>query len=176
MDAMPILKETDHTRGSLSAALLMMTYGTYQCPYSEQAHKTTQKLCQSLGDQFCFVFRHFPQPDIYPQSRKAAETAEAAGSQGKFWEMHDKLFDNTDKLDDASLVEYADELGLDVPQFLHELGYHLHASRIQSDIDSAKQYGVKKSPTFFISVRHQGTEKLETLVQQILTVALKNAG
>ena len=171
---MPVLQDTDHTRGSLSAALLLMTYGTYQCPASAQAHKTTQKLCQSLGDRLCFVFRHFPQPARYPQSRKAAESAEAAGSQGKFWEMHDKLFDNSEQLDDASLVEYANELGLDMPRFLHELGYHVHSSRIQANIESAEQYGVKKSPTFFIGVRHQGTENLESLVQQLLIAVTEN--
>lgn len=171
MDAVPALQETDRVRGPLSAALLLMTYGDYQCPQSGKAHRATEKLRQSLGDRLCFVFRHFPQPKIYPQSKKAAETAEAAGSQGKFWEMHDKLFENQQNLDDASLVEYADELGLDVPQFLQELGYHVHAARIKADIDSAHQYGVEASPTFFISVRHKDINNLEDMIQKILAIA-----
>ena len=174
MDVMPTLRDVDHVRGPRSATVMMMTYGNYQCPLSGRAYETIEKLRCALGDQLCFVFRHFPIVSLYPQSQKAAATAEAAGNQGKFWEMHDKLFDNQQALDDASLMEYADELGLDVFQVIQELIQHAHAARIQADVDSALQYGVKDSPTFFISVRHQGTTNLETLVQQILTAALVN--
>ncbi|MEO0771499.1 MAG: DsbA family protein [Cyanobacteria bacterium J06649_4] len=173
-NAMPTLKENDHVLGSLSATLLMMTYGNYPCPQTGKAHDAVQNLRRSLGEQFCFIFRHFPIVDSYPQSQKTAETAEAAGSQGKFWEMHNKLFDNRDALDDASLVQYADELGLDVTQFLQELANHVHMARIRTDVESGLQYGVSNTPTFFIGVRHEGTENLEDFVQQIMKVALSN--
>ncbi|MEL6903096.1 MAG: thioredoxin domain-containing protein [Cyanobacteria bacterium J06606_4] len=173
-NAMPTLKDNDHVLGSLSATLLMMTYGSYPCPKTGLAHDAVQNLRSTLGDQFCFIFRHFPTVERYPQSQKTAETAEAAGSQGKFWEMHNKLFDNRDALDDASLVQYADELGLEINQFLQELANHVHLERIHTDVDSALQYGVSNTPTFFISVRHEGTENLEDLVKQIMGVAIKN--
>ena len=173
-NAMPALKDNDHVLGSLSATLLMMTYGNYPCPQTGTAHDALQNLRVSLGDQLCFVFRHFPDVDSYPQSQKTAETAEAAGSQGKFWEMHNKLFDNRDALDDASLVQYADELGLDINRFLQDLANHAHLTRIRADVDSGQQYGVSKTPTFFIGVRHEGTEIFEEFVQQIMKVALSN--
>ncbi|MEL6776702.1 MAG: thioredoxin domain-containing protein [Cyanobacteria bacterium J06597_16] len=170
----PTLRDIDHVRGPLSAVLLMFIYGNYQCPHCAQANETVDKLRKTLGEQFCYVFRHFPTTDLYSQSYRTAEAAEAAEAQGQFWAMHDKLFANQDDLDDASLVEYASELGLEIGQFLKELGYHTHAARIQSDIDSALDYGVKEAPTFFISVRHTGSRNLETLVQQILTATLEN--
>lgn len=164
---MPILRDMDHVRGPISAALQLIAYGCYQCPQSGEAHHSIRNLQKSMGDKLCFAFRHFPQTEHYPQSKKAAETAEAAGSQGKFWEMHDQLFENQDHLDDASLVEYADALGLDVQQFLQELAQHCHLERINHDIESGKHYGVTSTPTFFVSVRHQGNN-IEPLVQQIL--------
>ncbi len=171
MNTVPTLRDIDHVQGPLSAALLIMHYSNYQCPQSGKAHKTIRKLQESLNDQLCIVFRHFPLAQ-YPQSQKAAETAEAANSQEKFWEMHNKLFDNQNALDDASLVEYAIELGLDLSTFLYEITNGVHKDRIQSDVDSGKQYGVETTPTFFIGVRHQGSQDLETLVKRILVVAV----
>ncbi|MEL6777297.1 MAG: thioredoxin domain-containing protein [Cyanobacteria bacterium J06597_16] len=169
-EAMPTLNEGDHTLGPLSASLLIMTYGNYPCPHTGKAHQSVKHLRESLGDKLCFIFRHFPTLHSYPQSQLTAETAEAAGNQGKFWEMHNKLFDNQQALDDASLVEYADELGLDIPQFLQELADHVHAPHIQNDVESGIQYGVASTPTFFIGIRHEGTENLESFVQQILNI------
>ena len=169
---MPTLRDIDHCQGSPSAALSVMTYGSYQCRQAGQAHRTTQELRETLGDQLCFIFRHYPVPEHYPLAQTAAETAEAAGTQGKFWEMHNKLFANQDALDEASLVKYASELELEMPTFLHDVSHNVHTPRIQSDIDSAAQYGVEASPTFFISVRHQGNANLVSLVQQILVATL----
>ncbi|MEL6813812.1 MAG: thioredoxin domain-containing protein [Cyanobacteria bacterium J06598_3] len=176
MDVMPTLRDIDHSQGSLSAVLSIMIYGSYQCPQASQAHKTTQELCNTLGDdQLCFVFRHYPMTESYPLAQTAAETAEAAGAQGKFWEMHNKLFDNQNALDEASLVKYASELELEMPTFLHDISHNVHTQRVQSDIDSAAQYGVEASPTFFISVRHQGNANLVSLVKQILVATLAHS-
>ena len=165
---MPTIKDSDRTRGPLTASLLMMCYGSYQCPDSGKAHQAVEALRQALGDRLCFIYRHFPRTELYPQAKKAAETAEAAGSQGKFWAMHDKLFDNQDLLDDASLVEYAAQLDLDMQQFLQEMGEHTHAKRIQANIDCAHEDGVKETPTLFVSLRHEGTANLEPFVQTIV--------
>ncbi|MEL7476273.1 MAG: thioredoxin domain-containing protein [Cyanobacteria bacterium P01_E01_bin.45] len=167
-DKMPILRDCDRTRGTLSASLLIMGYGSYQCPQSGKAHQAIETLRQALGDRMCFIYRHFPQTSHYPQAQKAAESAESAGNQGKFWEMHDKLFNNQSLLDDAALVEYADQLGLDMQQFLQEMSTHAHAERIQSDVDSAREYGVKETPTLFVNLRHEGTANLEPFIQMIL--------
>ncbi|MCC0179655.1 thioredoxin domain-containing protein [Waterburya agarophytonicola K14] len=145
-----------------------MEYGDYQCSHSAQAYTTINKLRLELGDRFCFIFRHFPQPEIHPESFKAAETAEAAGSQGKFWEMHSMLFENQQELSDGNLVEYAASLNLDIPRLLRELSDCLHRDRIQEDIDSGIEHGVGRTPTFFIGIRHEGTQNLEPLLIQIL--------
>ncbi|MEM9089915.1 MAG: thioredoxin domain-containing protein [Cyanobacteria bacterium P01_F01_bin.53] len=172
--SIPALRDIDHTQGPLSAVLLLVIYGNYQCPQSAQANATVKKLRKKLGKQLCFVFRHLPICDRYPQSYRTAEAAEAAAVQGRFWEMHEKLFANQDALDDASLVEYASELDLEIGQFLRELGYHTHTDRVQADIDAASEDGVQDAPTFLISVRHKGHKNLEALVHQILTAALDN--
>lgn len=172
MDVMPTLRDVDHSQGSLSAAISIMTYGSYQCPQTGKAHQTTQELHKAIGDQLCFVFRHFPMVERYPQAQTAAESAEAAGAQGKFWEMHNKLFDSQNALDDASLVKYASDLDLEIPTFLQEVSNNVHTDRVQSDIDSGLEYGVEETPTFFISVRHKGSDNLVSLVRQILVATL----
>ncbi len=135
---LPALSDRNHIRGSLDATIILMKYGDYQCRQSGRAHFTVKALQQQLGDQLCFIFRHFPQIQIHPQAQKAAETAEAAATQGKFWEMHDTLFEHQHCLEDADLVEYAVQLGLNIPRFLQELAGHVHAERIQEDINSGR--------------------------------------
>ena len=164
----PSLRQNDRILGTPTTAIVLMEYGDYQCCGSRQAHLTIQKLQQQLGDRFCFVFRHFPQPEIHPQSHKAAQTAEAAGAQGKFWEMHSTLFENQSALEDGDLVEYAANLKLNIPRLLKELSECIHGDRIQEDIDSGIKHGVDRTPTFFIGIRQEGTENLETLLMQIL--------
>ena len=164
----PPLRQNDRILGKPTTAIVLMKYGDYQCSQSGLAHGTIGELQDKLGDRFCFVFRHFPQPEIHPQAFKAAETAEAAGAQGKFWEMHSMLFENQQDLEDANLIEYAANLELDIPRILKELSNSLHRDRIQEDIDSGIEHGVKCTPTFFIGIRHEGTQNLETLLLQIL--------
>ena len=125
----PPLRPNDHVLGTSTTAIVLMEYGDYQCSQSGQAYSTIEKLQQQLGDRFCFVFRHFPQPKLHPQSVKAAETAEAAGSQGKFWEMHSMLFENQEALDDGNLIEYAASLELGIPRVLRELTSSLNLLR-----------------------------------------------
>ncbi|MBE9033142.1 thioredoxin domain-containing protein [filamentous cyanobacterium LEGE 11480] len=169
-DVLPGLRDCDHTQGLAAAALLLIEYGSYQCPQSAKAHQAIQNMQPSLKEKCCFVFRHFPQVDRYPQAQKAAETAEAAGSQGQFWEMHHRLFANQNALDDASLVEYAQQLGLDMPQFLREMTQHIHTERIEADMAIASQCDVQDTPTFIVGIRHQGSENLEVLLQQALNI------
>lgn len=168
VNVVPPLEDRDHIQGLISATVVLMKYGDYQCPQSGQAHITIKAMQERLGEQLCFIFRHFPQPDIHPQSQRAAESVEAANAQGKFWEMHHLLFEQQQNLNDADLVQYANQLGLDIPRFLHEFTEHLHAERVQEDIESGRSNGVEKTPTFFIGVRHEGCQNLETLLMTIL--------
>lgn len=166
----PPLREMDHTRGPASAAVVLMEYGDFQSPQSGKAYTVVKSLQQNLGDRICFVFRHFPQTNLYPQALKASETAEVAAVQGKFWEMHDQLFEHQSALSDGDLVAYAVQIGLDIPQMLQELATHTHLPRIQADIETGTQYGVQHTPTFFVGIRHQGAENLESLIRQILKI------
>lgn len=172
----PPLNNDDHVCGSLDAALVLMNYGDYQCPRSAQANRTIRDLQQftqtgtqpESSNNLCVVFRHFPCTQIHPQAQKAAETAEAAAAQGKFWEMHDILFKHHRTLEDGNLVEYAAQLNLDMPRFLQELSAHVYAQRVQADIASGQSYGVKDTPTFFIAIRHQDCQKLEQILMALL--------
>ncbi len=159
----------DHVQGLLDAAVVLVEYCDYHCLDSGQAYSIVKKIQQSLGDQLCFVFRHFPLTQLYPQAQKAAEAAESAGAQGKFWEMHNTLFEHQHALDDADLVEYAIALNLDIPQFLREMSQHVHAERVQEDIRSGVSSGVRSTPTFFINgIRHDGDWNLERLQAAII--------
>jgi protein-disulfide isomerase len=164
----PPLSDRDHIQGSLTAALILMEYGDFQCPRSQQAYFTIKEVLQQLDHQFCFVFRHFPQPQRHPQSQRAAESAEAAAAQNKFWEMHDLLFENQHAIDDGDLVQYAAQLGLDIPQFLRDLAEHLHRTRVHQDIESGRDNGVEATPTFFIGVRCEGTQNLERVLMSLV--------
>jgi protein-disulfide isomerase len=164
---MPLLNECDHIQGPLTATITLMEYGDYQCIECGQAHRTIKTIQQQLGEQLCFVFRHFPQSQ-HLQAQRAAESAEAAAAQGKFWQMHDTLFDHQQALEDADLVEYAVALNLDISRFLQDLSTRVHLNHIQADIESGRSHGVEETPTFFINVRHRGTQNLEALLLMIL--------
>lgn len=156
----PPLNDFDHIQGISHATLILMEYGDYQSLQCKRAHTLIRSIQAQLGEQLCFVFRHFPQQ---PQSLRTAESAEAAAAQNKFWEMHNLLFENL-QYEDADLVQYADQVGLDIQRFLTEMASHTHLGRIQSDINSGRQNGVEEVPIFFIGVRHKGTQNLEVLL------------
>jgi protein-disulfide isomerase len=127
-------------------------------------------LQELFGDQLAFVFRHLPLDDVHEHARLAAEAAEAAAAQGRFWDTHDTLFRHQDALAEADIVAYARELGLDVDRFVDDLHQRRHALRVQRDIDSADDSGAAGTPTFFINGRHRGRSDVSTL-----TTALRRA-
>lgn len=163
----PSLSDRDHVRGSLDAPFILMKYGDYQCPQSGQAHLWIKAIQEQLGDRFCLVFRHFPQPHLHPQSSRAAESAEASAAQDRFWEMHDLLFENQHALDDGDIVAYAAQLHLDVPRFLRELSDHTHSDRVNVDLESGQHNGVVETPTFFVGIRCGSIAHLEQLLSAI---------
>ena len=160
--------ERDHIRGPRDAAVTVVEYGDFQCPYCGQAEPAVRAL---LGESDVrFVWRHLPLADVHPQAELAAQAAEAAAEQGKFWEMHDLLLDRQDHLLKPDLLAYAEELGLDVPRFGKALYKHVHAGRVGQDVESADISGVSGTPTFFVNgLRHYGAFDAASLTEAIAT-------
>ncbi|WP_414623700.1 DsbA family protein [Calothrix sp. CCY 0018] len=146
----------DLMQGVLSAKVVLVMYGDYQDSRSADVYKLIQvikrELSASLGEDYlCFIFRHFPQIQIHPHAQRVAQAAEAAAVQGQFWSMHDTLFAHQQKLENGYLVEYANNLGLDIPQFLKDLSKQVHINRINEDIETGIHSGVTTAPALFIN-------------------------
>jgi protein-disulfide isomerase len=170
--AVPINEERDHVRGPRAAPVTLVEYGDYECPYCGQAYYVVKDLEQRAGNLMRFVFRNFPLTTVHPHAERAAEEAEAAGAQGKFWEMHDLLFENRQALGDEDLVEYAALVGLDIPRFVREMREGRYLNRIREDFLSGARSGVNGTPTFFINgLRHDGALDLATLMAAIEVAA-----
>jgi len=153
--AVPVDPKRDHTRGPDEAPVTLVEYGDFECPYCGRAEPAVREIVAEFGDDLRYVFRHLPLADVHPNAQLAAEAAEAAGAQGKFWEMHDLLFEHQDALKPMDLVGYAGDLGLDVDRFTDELRRRVYAARVTEDIDTADQSGVTGTPTFFVNGRRQ---------------------
>ncbi|MEA2420062.1 MAG: hypothetical protein QOE60_2268 [Thermoleophilaceae bacterium] len=158
----------DHVRGPDSAPVTLVEYGDYECPYCGQAEIVIRELLDEFGDELRYVWRHLPLNDVHGHAQMAAEAAEAAGAQGQFWGMHDKLLDTQDELTGRDLKRYAEELGLDVGRFADELRRHEHLERIADDVASADASGVAGTPSFFINGRrHHGAYDVDTLTRAV---------
>ena len=160
--------ERDHTRGSDEASVTLVEYGDYECPYCGQAEVVIRELLEDFGDDLRYVWRHLPLNDVHPNAQTAAEAAEAAGAQGSFWEMHDRLLAEQDELTVLDLTRNAEELGLDVDRFWDELRRREHAPRVDRDVASADASGVVGTPTFFINGRrHRGAYDVANLTDAV---------
>ena len=160
--------EHDRVRGPAEAPITLVEYGDFECPFCGMAYPVVRELGRRLGDRLRVVFRHFPLRDQHPHAQHAAEAAEAAAEQGKFWEMHDALFEHQQALADAHLIRYAAELGLDTNRFRRELTEHRYRDRVQEDVLSGLHSGVRGTPTFFVNgVRHEGRWEIEDLLAAI---------
>jgi len=146
----------EHTYGPENAALTILEYGDYQCPYCAEAHETIRYLQENLADQLRFIYRHFPLTEIHDFAQRAAEAAEAAGAQGEFWAMHDMLFENQDALDNDALAEYAEVVGLDVARFKNDLKSGTYLPVVQEQMEAGKRDGVDGTPTFFVNGARYG--------------------
>jgi protein-disulfide isomerase len=144
--------ERDHSEGPSDASVVVVEYGDYQCPYCGAAYPIVKKVQKGLGKRLRFVFRNFPITNSHPQAQWAAETAEAAAAQGKFWEMHDYLYENQESLgDEAFFAAYERKIKLDSAKLNREVAQHVHSARIQEDYMSGIRSGVNGTPTFFIN-------------------------
>jgi protein-disulfide isomerase len=157
--------ERDHVRGPATAPMTLLEYGDYECPFCAAAHREVSEVIAALGDELRFAFRHFPLTQIHPHAQQAAEAAEAAGHQGRFWEMHHLLFAHQHRLGLDDLLTYADELRLDLTRFALELETHVHAPRVREDFISGVRSGVNGTPTFFVNgIRHNGANDAAALI------------
>jgi protein-disulfide isomerase len=147
----PPMADRDHAQGPAGAKLTLVEYGDYECPHCGRAYPIVKAVQNRLGTRLRFVFRNFPLSNAHPNAEAAAEAAEAAGAQGKFWEMHDLLFEHQDALERQDLLRYAADLGLDVKRFASELAGAVHRPRVQEDFRSGVRSGVNGTPTFFIN-------------------------
>lgn len=141
----------DHIIGKKEAPVELLEYGDYQCPYCRNAYYIIKEIQKEMGDDMRFIFRNFPITSIHPHSFHAALAAEAAAEQGKFWEMHDMLYENQDQLEDAHLVEYAKKIDLDIARFEEDFSKSSHYDKIREDYNSGLQYGVQGTPAFFVN-------------------------
>jgi Na+/H+ antiporter NhaA len=156
--------ERDHVRGPDSAPVTLVEYGDYECPYCGQAEIVVRQLLDEFGDELRYVWRHLPLSDVHFHAQMAAEATEAAGAQGAFWPMHDKLLTSQDELTARDLKRHAEDLGLDVERFWDELRRREYAERVSEDVASADTSGVAGTPSFFINGRrHQGAYDVDTL-------------
>lgn len=162
----PVDPTRDHIRGPVDAPLTLVGFGDFDAPFAGIG--AVDELRERLGDRLRYVFRYVPL-DAHPHARLAAEAAEAAGAQGRFWEMHDRLFAAPEALRTADLLDHADALGLDVQRFARDLGSGQYTARIEEDLDSARISGVDSSHTFFVNGRrHEGSHDAATLEEALL--------
>ena len=160
----------DHHEGNVSGAITLVEYGDFECPYCRRAHPLVKRLLKEKGNELHFVFRNFPLRKIHPHAYMSAIAAEAAGKQGKFWEMHDLIFENQNKLSKDYLLSLADDMGLDLAQFAIDSKSEAILSKIERDFDSGIRSGVNGTPTFFLNGSPVLTydETYESLLDAIL--------
>jgi Na+/H+ antiporter NhaA len=164
--------ERDHIRGPADASVTVVEYGDFQCPFCGQAEPVVRDLLTDADIRY--VWRNLPLTDVHPQAQIAAEIAEAAAVQGRFWEMHDKLLANQENLKIMQLLAYAKEMGLDQDRIHDEVMNHVHAEKVARDVESADLSGVSGTPTFFINgQRHYGAYDIETLTKAIKTARIR---
>jgi protein-disulfide isomerase len=174
----PRVSTRDHVAGPEDALVTLVEYGDYECPSCGMAYPIVKAVQRELGDELRFVFRNFPLAEIHPHARHAAQAAEAAAAQEKFWAMHDMIFEHQNALEDADLVRYAGMLELDAARVARELDAGTHAKRVSDDFRSGVRSGVNATPTFFVNgERYDGSwTDDEAFINALLGAARSGAG
>lgn len=161
--------DRDHILGPSDASVTLLEYGDFECAACGAAHSILKELRERLADRVRFAFRFFPLGRMHPRAERAALAAEAAASQGRFWDMHDLLFENQAALDEDDLLRYAAALGLDMERFEEALDSEAVLARVRDDFVSGVRSGVNGTPTFFINaVRHEGSYQLPILLRALI--------
>ena len=151
MSLKPEIGPADQTQGNEQAAIKLVEYGDYQCPHCGTAYPIIKEIQSTFGDQILFVFRNFPLQESHRYANIAAQAAEAAGKQGKFWEMHDAIFENQQQLNEEFIEHLAEKLGLDMEQFEEDLNSEEISTKVEDDFESGVRSGVNGTPSFFIN-------------------------
>jgi protein-disulfide isomerase len=158
----------DHIQGDPAALCSLVEYGDYECPHCGAAYPIVKKLQKHFGKRLSFVFRNFPLAQIHPWAEPAAEVAEFAGANSKFWEMHDLLFENQESLGDALFLKLADKLHLSTSQLQTAIANQTYRNRVRADFAGGARSGVNGTPTFFINGRrHDGPFDFDSLSEAI---------
>ena len=174
---LPVSERRDHFQGPRAAKVVLVEYGDYQCPYCGEAYPIIKKIQEKFGNNLRFVFRNFPLTHIHPRAEFGAEIAEAAAAQGKFWEMHDFVYENQKSLDnDEFFLKFADKkLALDTEKIRQAVAQHAFAPRIREDFMSGVRSGVNGTPTLFIQAhRHNGSYEFKVLDEEIKSLISKS--
>jgi len=162
----------DHVRGSPLAKVTLVGYGDFTCPDCAKAYRAVKKIQAEMGSRLRYVFRSFPRDPLDEESEGSAEAAESAGAQGKFWAIHDRLFENQGALTRLELAKHADAVGLDARQFRREMRGHVHLARVRLVRKQGVRSGVVEVPTFFInSLEHESAFGLATLLPAVQAAA-----
>jgi len=170
---LPVTAE-DHAQGPENAPATLIEYGDYQCPHCGHAYPIVQKVQKHFGKRLRFVFRNFPLNEMHPQAEAAAEVAEFAAAHGKFWEMHDQLFENQARLGDALFLNLCEKLDLSVDELRDALEKRTFEARVRADFSGGVRSGVNGTPTFFINGhRHDGAFDFDSLVSAIQPATIK---
>jgi protein-disulfide isomerase len=175
----PAVGTRDHLQGSARARVTLVEYGDFECPNCGEAYPLIKEIQQTIGAALRLVYRHFPLTKTHPHAQHAAEASEGAAQHGKFWAMHDLLFENQDQLDDGSLIAYADSLGIDPEWMAAALRDARCQRRVRDDFSSGVRSGVNGTPTFFINgERYDGpwSALLDTLMEATIDAPLKSGG
>jgi len=159
------VSERDHRQGPDTAAVTLVQYGDYECPYTRRSTWVVLAIQQQLGEQLRFIYRNYPLTEIHPHALHAALAAEAAAVQGKFWEMHDYIFHHQHTLEDADLAQFAEAVGLDVQRYARDMTGKATLVRIEEDVESGERSGVQGTPTFFINgILYRGSWEHDALL------------
>jgi protein-disulfide isomerase len=148
--AVPV-DDIDHIKGPATARVTVVEYGDFECPMCKQAAPAVKLMLNRFAAEVRFVYRHFPLEEVHPHALLAAEVAEIASGQGKFWLMHDLLFDNQSHLKAKQLRSYADKLELDLVRYDQEIEGEVYRQRIREHLDGGRRSGVRATPTFFMN-------------------------
>jgi protein-disulfide isomerase len=168
----PAVSDRDHIEGSAAAPVTLLEYGDFECPHCGHAYPIVEELRRRMGKKMRFAFRNFPLSEVHPHAEKAAEAAEAAGAQNRYWEMHGMLFKHQNALDTPHVTMYAADLRLDKDRFSHALSEHTFQTKVRDDFMSGVRSGVNGTPTFFINgARYDGSYELEPMLEALEAAA-----
>jgi protein-disulfide isomerase len=166
-------------RGDGHGKVVVVEFSDFQCPACAHAESTVRTMQQQLGRDVALVWKNLPLDELHPLARLAAEAALAAGAQGQFWPMHDRLFANQRSLDRASLERFARELRLDVARFRQALDSGAYRARVDADVALADRLGVSGTPTFFVDgqrIANWPAELIPTAKRQLARTDLAGGG